>query len=151
MALTKEKLQELIDDGEITISGGGSGGVSFLDIFRVGRIIFTEDSTNPGTYYGGTWVAWGKGRVPVGVDPTDSDFNAAGKTVGAKTHTLVIGELPRHNHIIPMNNTTGFEVAHSAGALSGGEPEISTQYAGSNGAHNNLQPSIAVYMWKRTA
>lgn len=147
MALTKEKLQELIDDGEITI---GSAGLSFLDIFRVGRIIFTEDSTNPGTYYGGTWVAWGKGRVPVGVDPADSDFNAAGKTIGAKTHTLQIGEIPQHNHSLKTSDAGGTGIAWAA-AQNPGQSSITTGDKGGSGAHNNLQPSIAVYMWKRTA
>lgn len=35
--------------------------------------------------FGGTWVAWGKGRVPIGVDTSDVDFNTVEKTGGNKT------------------------------------------------------------------
>jgi microcystin-dependent protein len=39
-----------------------------------------------------------KGRVAVGFQSTDTDFNAIGKTGGAKTHTLTTAELPSHSH-----------------------------------------------------
>ena len=35
---------------------------------------------------GGGWVSWGAGRVPVGVDTTQTEFNTVGKTGGAKKH-----------------------------------------------------------------
>lgn len=58
-----------------------------IDIIHpVGKIFFTDDPRNPAEYYPGTtWVAWGSGRVPVGVDSSDSDFNAPDKTGGSKT------------------------------------------------------------------
>ena len=52
----------------------------FLLMHRVGDIIFSTSDENPSTIYGGTWVAWGKGQVPVGVDTSDSDFNTVEKT-----------------------------------------------------------------------
>ena len=42
----------------------------------------TAENTNPSTYLGGTWVAWGAGKVPVGVDTTDTDFATVEKTGG---------------------------------------------------------------------
>lgn len=36
-------------------------------------------STIPLTYFGGTWVAWGSGRVPVGINTSDSNFNTVEK------------------------------------------------------------------------
>ena len=37
-------------------------------------------SVNPSAYLGfGTWELWGKGKVPVGVDSGDSDFNTVEK------------------------------------------------------------------------
>lgn len=39
----------------------------------------------------GTWQAWGAGRVPVGVDTTDTDFDTAEETGGSKTHSLNLG------------------------------------------------------------
>lgn len=39
---------------------------SFLDaVYPVGSIYMSVKATNPGTLFGGTWVAWGSGRVPV--------------------------------------------------------------------------------------
>lgn len=39
-----------------------------------------------------------QGRVVVGVDPTDSDFNNINDNGGEKTHTLTVDEMPEHNH-----------------------------------------------------
>ena len=56
--------------------------------YYVGKIIMDTANVNPVTYLGfGTWQYWGQGRVPVGVDANDSDFNAVEKTGGEKKHT----------------------------------------------------------------
>ena len=39
-----------------------------------------------------------KGRTIVGLDTDDTDFNTIGKTLGEKTHTLTVAEMPEHNH-----------------------------------------------------
>lgn len=54
-------------------------------IYPVGSIYLSTNNVNPGTIFGGTWEAWGGGRVPVGVVATDTDFNTANKTGGEKT------------------------------------------------------------------
>ncbi len=55
----------------------------------IGSLEFNASGKNPATYIGiGTWVEWGKGRVPVGVDTSDTDFNEVEKTGGAKTQEL---------------------------------------------------------------
>jgi hypothetical protein len=52
----------------------------------VGGLYLTVDPTDPNTTLGyGTWVAWGSGRVPVGFNALDSDFNLVEKESGAKT------------------------------------------------------------------
>ena len=115
-------------------------------------------STNPATFFGGTWAAWGQGRVAISVDSGDSDFNAAEKTGGAKTHTLTVAEMPSHAHTQQYGTPY---IAPSGGAAVGGMTSVgstgavasqqSTIAAGGGGAHNNLQPYITCYMWKRTA
>ena len=67
--------------------------VMFLASHPIGSLFETTVSTNPGTLYGGTWAAWGGGRVPVGVNTADSDFNTVEKTGGKKTerHEFKVG------------------------------------------------------------
>ena len=116
-------------------------------------------ATNPATLLGYcTWTAFGAGRVMVGLDGDDEDFDTVGETGGAKTHTLLSSEsgVPAHNH----GMTAYGDDAESAG---GTTPVIATwsgsASAGVTGpntaadaasAHNNLQPYIVVYMWQRT-
>lgn len=48
-------------------------------IYPVGSIYMSANSTNPKNLFGGTWVAWGTGRVPIGVNASDSDFSSVEK------------------------------------------------------------------------
>ena len=81
--------------------------------YYVGKIIMDTKNVNPATYLGfGTWVLWGQGRVPVGVNTSDSSFNTAEKTGGSKTHAITSSEMPAHNHSIPKLSGT----AASAGS-----------------------------------
>lgn len=124
----------------------------YATIYPVGAIYISVTSTNPGTYLGGTWAAFGTGRTLVGIDTGQSEFNVVEETGGSKTHTLSTGEIPSHAHTI-----SSFPVWSSNAGLGGSAFAVdstetkSTNNAGSGGAHNNLQPYIVVYMWKRTA
>ena len=73
----------------------------FEKMYPVGSLYFNAtDDTNPNQLLGfGTWVAYAAGKVPVGYDSTDTDFNAAEKTGGSKTHTQTIAEMPVHTHM----------------------------------------------------
>ena len=64
----------------------------------VGSIYMSTSSTNPSSLFGGTWVAWGSGRVPVGVNTSDGNFNTVEKTGGESTHKLTVAEMPSHTH-----------------------------------------------------
>ena len=48
-----------------------------------------------------------RGKVAVGRDSADTDFNALGKTGGAKTHTLTVAEMPSHTHTQQPHSHTG--------------------------------------------
>lgn len=158
-------------------------------VYPVGSIYMSANNVSPQTFLGGTWVAWGAGRVPVGVSSSDTDFNTAEKTGGEKTHRLSVDEMPRHDHS-GTNSTVEMQTIHTrptGGRLehlgirtytvkydvneqtqeymvapAGGQTldvengtVINSQYGvcpnGSGVAHNNLQPYITCYMWKRTA
>src|SRR5690606_10883022 len=51
-----------------------------------------------------------KGRVPVGLDTGQAEFDSLGETGAAKTHTFSVSELPSHTHGV------GTLVTQSAGA-----------------------------------
>jgi len=143
--------------------------------YPVGSIYTSVVSTDPATLLGvGTWVAFGAGKVLVGLDAADTDFDTVESSTGStgtggtKTHTLTEDEMPAHNHkgnfmmesSSPSNdfasgtdtsvaNPDGNVLDHTTvGTASKNNPIGST--TGSGNAHNNLQPYITVYFWKRT-
>lgn len=123
-------------------------------VYPVGCIYFSTNSTNPATSLGfGTWSAFGAGRVPVGYDSGQTEFDTDEETGGAKTHTLTTAEMPSHTHAETYGTAAGGVVTiAAAGATSGsGTSSNNTIATGGGGAHNNLQPYIVVRMWKRTA
>lgn len=67
-------------------------------IYPVGSIYMSVSPTNPSEYFGGTWVAWGSGRVPVGINTDDSNFGTVEKTGGASTVALTAAQMPSHSH-----------------------------------------------------
>jgi len=127
--------------------------LNFIDaMFPVGAILMSANNVNPGTHLQGTtWVAWGSGRVPVGINTADTDFNTVEKTGGAKTHTLTIAEMPSHNHTYewPRHDARGAG-GYTGYTINNPNPTKATINTGGGGAHNNLQPYITCYMWKRT-
>ena len=120
-------------------------------MYPVGSIYLSTNSTNPSQLFGGEWEQWGKGRVPVGIDTSDSDFNAIEKTGGSKY-------LQEHRHNYLTTTLTyndyidgGDVVAIPKGSTNKAIYKISeapdVPYANSG----NLQPYITCYMWKRIA
>ena len=73
-------------------------------VYPIGSIYISTQNTNPSTIFGGTWVAWGNGKVPVGVNTDDTDFNSSEKTGGSKTVSLNSNNLPSHNHSVNSIN-----------------------------------------------
>jgi hypothetical protein len=155
--------------GDATADSLTIGGLttSLQVIYPIGCIYTTTVATNPATVFGfGTWVAFGAGRVLVGVGTSDAVY-AAAATGGESTHALSTVELAAHKHQIGMRddgstvggniqvastgNTMAFDSAGTAGTATGGGADSLSYSAGSGTAHNNLQPYIVVFMWTRTA
>ena len=100
---------------------------------------------------GGTWVAFGAGRVLVGLDASQTEFDTVSEEGGAKTQALSIANLPAHTHSFTYaNRGDAFGGSYAMSVTTGGNTRT-TSSVGSGSAHTNLQPSVTVYMWKRTA
>ena len=163
-----------------TETNGGpitSPSVAVDKAWPVGAIYIGVTSANPNSLLGvGTWVRYGEGKVLVSQLNNDADFGAAGDTGGEKTVTLTSAQIPAHTHPASAGNSLvpadmsitdrssaaseGAQVAVDAG-ISGVDVKIAgsshshtitvSANTGGGGSHNNLQPFIVVYMWRRTA
>src|SRR3990172_1154307 len=101
----------------------------------IGSLFLSAVATNPATLLGfGAWSPASAGRMLVGVDPGDPDFDTTGETGGAKTVTLTAAEMPAHTHT---------QDAHGHGVTDGGHNH--TQAAHGHGVtdptHNHTQNS----------
>jgi len=120
----------------------------------VGSIyINATNSTNPGTLLGfGTWTAFGAGRVPVGFNASDTDFDTAEETGGAKTvsssgtisgtvggTSLTEAQMPKHYHLMlgPNSVSSPQGSGSSSGVYGGGTPDDSTQAYGTYSTGGN--------------
>lgn len=120
-------------------------------VYPVGSIYISASDTSPASLFGGTWEQL-RDRFLIGAGGS----YGAGSTGGEAMHTLTESELPAHRH----NSGQGWW-AVSAGsgkqALSNTTVESDelsgnmTGFTGGGGAHNNMPPYLAVYMWKRVA
>jgi hypothetical protein len=146
-------VRNLTCTGTITI--GSNTATTLQAVYPVGSIyINAAVSTNPATLLGfGTWAAFGAGRVIVGLNSSDSDFDTAQETGGAKTHTLSVSEIPSHTHTSSLRGNGEDELQSIPSASDNTDPSLTmtTNATGGGGAHNNLQPYIVAYMWRRTA
>ena len=188
--LTAAKLNDLVDDavfddttavdnsttrvnssGAITVKPQGITSnelaTSALEAaYPVGSIYMNaSDSTDPSILLGfGTWVAFGAGRVPVGIDSSDANFNTAEETGGVKTVTLTAAQsgLPAHSHSASAassytdggngNFPNGGVALYNDTSQTWNNITINNKAAqNASQAHSNLQPYIVVHMWKRTA
>ena len=165
-AVTADANKDITGARNLTITGAlsaGSGLITLADVYPVGSIyINAAVATNPGTPLGfGTWVAFGAGRVMVGIDASQTEFDTLGEESGSKTHQLTEAELPSHQHDqgygadqTPRHGiTTGLSSVRidNDGNAFNSTTAARTSSVGSDTANNNLQPYIVVYMWRRTA
>lgn len=102
----------------------------------IGSIFTSIRNVNPAEYFGGTWERYAKGRVLVGVDENDADFNAVQKTSGEKKHTITVNEMPIHTHSQNSHNHSQNAHGHSASSGSAGN-HSHTGYTGGGGNHTH--------------
>lgn len=130
-------------------------------VYPVGCLFETTTSANPSTYFTGTsWVAYGTGRVTVGHNSADSDFDDINDTGGAKTDSVSItvpitgwGAL-QSGSTLPEPTTSGKLITGSGRTESGENLESlahATTAITDTDTVNTMPPYCVVYRWKRTA
>jgi len=132
--------------------------------YPIGSIYMSTSSTNPANSFGGTWIAWGSGRVPVGVNASDTDFSTVEKTGGSKSRQLsaaigCVNGSPASLGFI-CDGVSQYQAGRAATYVSTGtQTSYSfwnhsipvTEHGVNSRSTNILQPYITCYMWKRTA
>ena len=127
-------------------------------VYPVGSIYMSVNAVPPSTLFGfGTWE-----RIKDMFLLSAGDVYSAGTTGGEATHTLTVDEIPAHTHnyakyvgsvgwsgssqwnVVKTTNTDGYTNTNNDGY-------VETLSTGSNAAHNNMPPYLAVYVWKRVA
>ena len=149
--------------------GAGAGDVAAGDhthpggseAFPVGSVFIAVVSTNPGTLLGyGTWSAFAAGRVLVGLDSGQIEFDTVKETGGAKDVTLTAAQsgLPQHTHVQDAHNhtqnshthvitsqtaTTGSATSYEHGTLDTSSAEAeATEVTGATTATNQTATAV---------
>lgn len=136
-------------------------------IFPIGQIIIKGDDADYSNWLGFTWERTAVGKVLVGYDNKDTDFNTIGKTGGEKEHTLTRNELPNESldiydasylpRKVPVASYgKAVGVDYPGVILTSNEKAdeglyIVTEALGDGQAHNNMQPYQVVAYWKRVS
>ena len=138
-----------VDTGDLT---NNAGFLTADDIYPVNSVRILADTADHSTDFGQTWVRYGAGRVLVGYDSTQTEFNSIGKTGGEKTHKLTVSEMPSHKHSLPYRvGGGGGSTWYTDPGTAEGYSDSKSEAKGGDQAHNNLQPYIVVSFWRRTA
>lgn len=155
-------LQQQINDLVLT----DVGGAVLQQIYHVGAYYMSDSSQSPSDRFGfGTWERV-KGKFIVGMDEGDSDFNAAGKTGGSKTHShsnnITINSAGSHTHEVEFDADVGAPRNVGSGSTHLEPPYGSSFTTSTSGNHthstsgginasSNVPPFRAAYIYVRTA
>lgn len=140
-------------DGETPINAANLNNIEngitelFDAIFPVGQIVIKGDDADYSNWLGFTWERTAVGKVLVGYDSSDTDFDTIGKTGGSKY-------LQSHQHTLKIgwkNLDAGGSFAGYTSQASGSSVTSMTTENSGEGNSGNLQPYQVVAYWKRTA
>lgn len=139
-------------------------------ICPIGKVEVFFDNADHSNYLGFTWERTCVGRMPVGYNSSDADFDTIGETGGSKDAVVVSHTHSNTNNAISwvggsgLSNTPflaadGKQVTYSyisnpndgvkAGWMGNANAVINS--AGESGVGKNLSPYQVVAFWKRTA
>ena len=123
---------------------------TLLDIqYPIGKTELFYDTLDHSNHLGFTWERTCVGRVPVGIDSNDTDFNTIGETGGSK-------ELQEHKHQIYVNRNTGTQGTgnyYPATQITTASTYVDNNICEPTGTGNsgNLQPYQVFAIWKRVS
>jgi len=125
-------------------------GSALNNAYPVGSIYMNAAvATNPSTLLGfGTWTTFGAGKVVIGLDTGDTDFDTVEETGGSKTVDL------SHDHGGAATVTGSFRpdsAVAGAGAIASGNISPQSISSDSSATQTIVQPYIIVFMWKRVS
>lgn len=127
-----------------------------LDAHPVGSYYFSDKSTSPADLFGGTWESLPAGYTLIAQGSGTDDFGSfnyvAGTKYGERKHQLTTDEMPSHSHTLNRNAVTGTEswcLIDQQGVTKWQTGNVGS--AGGDTPHNNIQPVVAAFAWKRTA
>lgn len=133
-------------------------------LLPINKVELFYDDLDHSNYFGYTWELISQGRIPIGLDANDTDFNEIGKIGGEKKHKLIANELPP-TYIYPNegNNdpiTGGFDTTTGVnyyslktGVTNNNSPKLTANNPIMHTAlaHENMPPYIVMAYWKRVA
>lgn len=127
-------------------------------MYPVGSLyINVQTEQNPSEYLGvGTWVQFAEGRALIGTGELNDGHVTktfkSGEVLGTYEHTLTTEQMPAHTH-----NFSYLQIAkpspdtkHDGEMAQGSRVDHTTASTGGSKPHPNVQPSIAVHIWRRT-
>lgn len=159
----------------LTVLGDIVAPIFLNKIFPVGAVYITYDNNNPGNFLGGTWERFGQGRTLVGEgtgnDGSTSMSFTTDSSGGEYKHKLLEIEMPKHHHSVRLmvkgyagweertidsfgvmidRSTKNYVTPNEKVNATDASAFVYTGWAGDNVHHNNVQPYITTFFWRRT-
>jgi hypothetical protein len=114
-------------------------------LYPVGKVVTLGVSTNPGTLFGiGTWTAIA-GKVIVGIDATQTEFDTLDETGGSKTKNI------SHTHLMAYAGYANAGGANGAILSEYGDGGLPITRSGGSTTQDVMNPYTVKYVWQRTA
>lgn len=141
---------------------------NLLQFYKIGDLYLTTNNTNPENTLGyGTWERYAQGSAVVGFSeiPSSPEWTRIPlNQYGQQNVTLTTDNIPKHAHDFPADDQLilSFDLTRSTGFQRSGydaESSLSTQYnsgwaktsnIGENLPFSVIQPSIVIFVWRRT-
>lgn len=126
------------------------------EAFPINKVEVFFDAEDHSDFLGFQWERVSQGKIPIGLDDSDTDFNTIGKTGGEKEVTLDIEHIPPHKHETTGGTyeNTGAPYYWLAARKTVGAAltaKIESDNTGGGQAHNNMPPYLVMAFWKRIA